>query len=126
MEMLLTILALVLIVILTIACYYLYRQFINSSHLIDLLEKQIKLHSQSISGLTAGALGVDRRLRSLHDSEKELSHRQDNIENRNPSEVPYDQAIALVQKGSSASQLMSELGLSESEAKLIQQLHGAK
>jgi hypothetical protein len=42
------------------------------------------------------------------------------------SDRPYGEAIQLVQRGASASDLVKELGLSRSEADLVVMLHGSK
>lgn len=90
------------------------------------LEKQQTLQQQSISGLTAGAIGMDRRLRRAEATEKMISDRQETIENQQAAEQPYGHAIHLVQQGASTRRLMEELGLSESEAGLLVRLHGLR
>lgn len=115
-----------LVVVLAIACFFFYRQLTEYQGRLRYLEQQVKWHAQSISGLTAGTLGVDKRLRALQQSEKELTQRQDSFEAQNLPDMPYEQAIRSVQQGASIDQLIDEYGLSESEASLIFQLHGSK
>ncbi|BAN69591.1 DUF2802 domain-containing protein [endosymbiont of unidentified scaly snail isolate Monju] len=91
---------------------------------LDAVAQRQELAQQSISGLTAGALGMDRRLRRVEATEKWLSDRQETIENQQAAEQPYSQAIRLVQQGASARRLVEELALSESEAELLVRLHG--
>ena len=86
------------------------------------LHQELELVRQSISGLTAGAVGMDRRMRGLEAREKELSERQETYE----IEQPYGHAIRLVQQGASVRRLVDELDLSESEADLIVRLHGQR
>lgn len=88
------------------------------------LEHQLHFIQQSISGLTAGAVGMDKRMRRLEAQEKLLSERQETFENQQGKERPYSQAIRLVRQGASASRLVEELALSASEADLIVRLHG--
>ena len=90
------------------------------------LEQQLTLQQQSISGLTAGAVGMDRRLRRAEATEKMIADRQETIENQQAAEQPYGHAIRLVQQGATTRRLMEELGLSESEANLLVQLHGLR
>lgn len=90
------------------------------------LEAQQQLQQQSISGLTAGALGMDRRLRRSEATEKLLNERQQTIENQQAAEQPYGHAIRLVQQGASVQRLVDELSLSESEADLIVRLHSLR
>ena len=90
------------------------------------LEQRLALQAQSISGLTAGALGMDRRLRRAEASEKLIIDRQEVIESQQSAEQPYSHAIRLVQQGASARRLVEELSLSESEADLLVRLHGLR
>lgn len=90
------------------------------------IEAQQGFAQQSISGLTAGAVGMDRRLRRVEATEKMLTERQETIENQQAAEQPYSQAIRLVQQGATARRLVEELSLSESEADLLVRLHGLR
>lgn len=90
------------------------------------LQVELDLVRQSISGLTAGAVGVDRRMQRLEAREKVLSERQETYEIQQSDEQPYGHAIRLVQQGAEVSRLVEELELSESEAELIVRLHGQR
>jgi len=88
--------------------------------------QQQHFQQQSISGLTAGAVGMDRRLNRLEATEKLLHDRQQTFENQQSAEQPYSHAIRLVQQGATAQRLVEELALSGSEADLIVRLHGLR
>lgn len=90
------------------------------------LERQLVLVRQSISGLTAGTVGMDRRMKRLEDREKALSERQETYEIQQSDDQPYGQAIRLVQQGAGVNRLVDELELSESEAELIVRMHGQR
>ncbi len=90
------------------------------------LQQQMTLVSQSITGLTAGAVGMDRRMRRLQAREKVLTERQETYDIQQADDQPYGHAIRLVQQGAATSRLIEELGLSESEADLILRLHGRR
>lgn len=90
------------------------------------LQQELELVRQSISGLTAGAVGVDRRMQKLEVREKVLSDRQETYENQQSDDQPYGHAIRLVQQGAGVGRLIDELDLSESEAQLIVRLHGQR
>jgi len=90
------------------------------------LQRELELVRQSISGLTAGAVGMDRRMLRLETREKLLSERQETYEIQQSDEQPYGHAIRLVQQGAAVSRLVDELELSESEAELIVRLHGQR
>ena len=90
------------------------------------LRQELELVRQSISGLTAGAVGVDRRIQQLEVREKVLSERQETYEIQHSDDQPYGHAIRLVQQGAGVRRLVDELDLSESEAQLIVRLHGQR
>lgn len=91
---------------------------------IDVLAKQVELQAQSINGLAASAIGVDRRLQQAETRSLQLVDRQALLENREPDERPYDRAIRMVKQGAGVRRLVEELELSESEADLIMRIHG--
>jgi len=88
------------------------------------LQQQLELVRQSLTGLTAGAVGTDRRMQRLEAREKVLAERQETYEIQQADEQPYGHAIRLVQQGAGVHRLIQELELSESEADLIVRLHG--
>jgi len=100
------------------------RRFEQARERADDLQRQLELIRQSISGLTAGTVGMDRRLKRVEDRERVLSERQETYENQQADEQPYGHAIRLVQQGAGMNRLVEELDISESEADLIVRLHG--
>lgn len=90
------------------------------------LDERLTLQQQSINGMTAGTVGLDRRVHQLEIGERKLVERQDTYENQQYLEQPYSHAIRLVQQGASVRRLVDELELSESEANLIVSLHGLR
>ncbi|MGB5465750.1 MAG: DUF2802 domain-containing protein [Sedimenticolaceae bacterium] len=104
----------------------LYRRLAEQTARVAQLQQQMTLVSQSISGLTAGAVGMDRRMRRLQAREKVLTERQETYDIQQADDQPYSHAIRLVQQGAATSRLIEELGLSESEADLILRLHGRR
>ncbi len=94
---------------------------------IEELGKQTEQLSTTINALCASAVGVDKRVIKLERNGRDLTYRQEHIEtSQQPGDRPYGEAIEMAQKGARASRLMEELGLSESEAKLLVSLHGVK
>ncbi|MCB1784846.1 MAG: DUF2802 domain-containing protein [Chromatiaceae bacterium] len=91
---------------------------------IDTLTGELELVRQSISGLTAGAVGTDRRIQHLEARERQLAERQETYEIQQVDDQPYGHAIRLVQQGAGVSRLVDELDLSQNEAELIVRLHG--
>lgn len=90
------------------------------------LQRELQLLQQSVSALTAGALGLDRRLDRLAAREQVLAERQETYEIQQAGEQPYSHAIRLVQQGAGVNRLVQELDLSESEASLIVRVHGQR
>ncbi|WP_260293482.1 DUF2802 domain-containing protein [Sedimenticola hydrogenitrophicus] len=88
-------------------------------------ESQIHSLTENLNALCSGAVGVDQRVSDLERSGRDLAHRQESMESSQPDR-PYGEAIQLVQRGASASDLVKELGLSRSEADLVVMLHGSK
>lgn len=122
-------LAIVALALAASALFTLRRISLSRSELlerVERLEQQLVLQQQSITGLTAGAIGMDRRLRRTEATERMISDRQEVIENQQAAEQPYSHAIRLVQQGATSQRLMEELGLSESEATLLVRLHGLR
>lgn len=90
------------------------------------MRRELDLVRQSISGLTAGAVGVDRRIQRLEANGKALAERQETFEIQQADDQPYGHAIRLVQQGAGVARLVDELELSENEAELIVRLHGRR
>lgn len=100
------------------------RRLAGSQQELAELRQQLEFIQQSISGLTAGAVGVDRRVAALEANERALAERQESLEIQQVDEQPYGHAIRLVRQGAGVHRLVDELALSESEADLIVRLHG--
>ena len=91
------------------------------------LREGIHTLGADFNALCSGATGVDRRISRLERQGLDLGHRQETLENqRQTGDMPYGEAIQLVQKGASAERLVEELGLSQGEAELVMLLHGMK
>ncbi len=122
-----TLLLFLIIVALVIFIYRLLLRLQALNTRVAQLEEKSRSQQVSINGLTAGAIGVDSRLRGMEDRESALEHRQESIENQqSQNEAPFGEAIRLVQQGASVQRLVEELGISESEAGLIHMIHGGK
>jgi len=76
-----------------------------------------------IQALFTGAVGEDNRIYMLEKKARRIIERQEQFENSKHAERPYEQAIRMVQKGSSVKDLMAVCNLSQGEADLIMMLH---
>lgn len=73
--------------------------------------------------LVSAAIGVGERVHRIEKSLKEVSHRQEVIDQTDPGAQAYQQAIKMAQKGSSIDELIDICGLTRGEAELIAMLH---
>jgi len=73
--------------------------------------------------LVSAAIGVGERVHRIEKSLKEVSHRQEVIDQTDPGAQAYQQAIKMAQKGSSIDELIDICGLTKGEAELIAMLH---
>ena len=88
------------------------------------LQRRLDAMSGDMKALCAGGMGVDQRISYLEKQGRGLEQRQESLETRQDDDQPYGEAIQLVHQGASASKLVSDLGLSYSEAELVVMLHG--
>ncbi len=79
-----------------------------------------------VSALFSGAVGGDSRIYKLETRTRRIIERQEQLENNSNGERPYEQAIRMVQKGSSIDDLISICNLSKGEANLIMMIHGSQ
>jgi len=93
------------------------RQLAAQSVTIDILRNDVR-------ALYAGSVGEDGRIHRLESRTRRIKERQEQLENSNHAERPYEQAIRMVQKGTSIEDLMSVCNLSKGEADLIMMMHG--
>lgn len=117
----------VVVILLAVLLVFVFIRMRSASQRITQIESLLASQQHSINGLTAGAVGVDNRVRGIEERESALEHRQESIENQqSQTEAPFGEAIRLVQQGATAQRLVEELGLSESEASLIHMIHGGQ
>jgi len=94
-----------------------YRQDLRQSRQrLDALQSDMR-------ALVSAAIGVGERVHRIEKSLKEVSHRQEQIDQTDPGAQAYQQAIKMAQKGASAEELIEICGLTRGEADLIAMLH---
>jgi hypothetical protein len=90
----------------------------------DLLEI-VRRQENDLTGLSLAGVNIDRL---LMDHDKRLGDHQERVETLKTQEFadqPYQRAIERIRAGASAADLVTELGLSLSEAGLLVRLHAA-
>lgn len=87
------------------------------------MAREIRELRSDMGGLLAGARGLGERLGQFEQQLRHQAERQDQLELRHTGERPYQQAIRMVQRGASASDLVDAFGMSRSEADLVVMMH---
>lgn len=119
-------LALLLLLALLAALALCRRQMRALRRDMDALAKRLTGQTDDIAGLCSAALRVDQRL--AH-NEKRLAELFDWAESQKTHETfnqPYHSAIDLIRRGSDATELVSQCGISREEAALLLRLHSAE
>jgi Flp pilus assembly protein TadB len=86
-------------------------------------QEQVNNLQADMRALVSAAIGVGERVHRIEKSLKEVSHRQEQIDQTDPGAQAYQQAIKMAQKGASAEELIEICGLTRGEADLIAMLH---
>jgi len=89
------------------------------------LESQIEALKSDLVATTGIGVRAGARLRRLDQLGTQMNERLGQLELRGEGR-PYDQAIALSQRGADATRLMSHYGLSRGEADLVSLVHGRR
>lgn len=91
---------------------------------VTLQQKQLKDLSQELHTMTNAAYGVGKRINQLAGQIRELDDRQEEFDLKEQGSHSMQQAIALVHKGASVSELVETCDLSQGEAELLIMVHG--
>ncbi len=86
-------------------------------------EYKLKLLSDDMRALCAGAAGATVNLNKVEQKVKRVMERQDQLDSREPSGRALDQANRLVRQGATAEELVTTCGLVRAEAELLILLH---
>jgi hypothetical protein len=79
---------------------------------------------EDIAALYAAGVNMDRLLLEQGRRQRECLERIESLRAEEPSSQPYHAAIERLRKGADAQELVSEFGISQSEANLLARLHG--
>ncbi len=86
--------------------------------------KKIKAQQNQIAALSAGAVGLDKRVLQFEQALNKMKEHQNTIDVGISPTHNYEQAARLARKGMDSNQLMDNCNLSAEEAHLITRLHG--
>lgn len=92
---------------------------------LALASAQLEILRREVAAATAVAVRAGERLRKVENATNQMGDRLGQLELRGEGR-PYDQAIALVQRGADAERLVRNFGLSRGEADLVALVHGRR
>lgn len=92
---------------------------------LESIEEQFERFRADVAASTGIGVRAGEKLRRLDQLTAQLGERLGQMELRGEGR-PYDQAIALVQRGAGSDRLMSHYGLSRGEADLVSLVHGRR
>lgn len=99
------------------------RQERQHQALINVLRNEIR-------AMTSGSIGMGKRLIAIERTLNITVERQQELENRDPGVLAYNQAAKLMEMGASVDDLVSNCGIGRPEAELMallhQELHGTE
>jgi len=108
-------LVLLLIWIMTLS-YRLRAQTRRTQALINVVRGEIK-------AMTTGSIGMGKRLKSIEHRLNLTVEKQQELENRDPTQVAYNQAARLMEMGADVDDLVKNCGIGRPEAELMALLH---
>ncbi len=88
------------------------------------MARRIVQLEQQVRAISAGSIGVGKRLAGVSRELQAAMDRQAELEHRDPGQLPYRQAAKLVGLGAGVEELMESCGLSRGEAELLNLLQG--
>lgn len=114
-----SILTLITVLVVMVTAYRAFNVFIQQSKKIHSLQNQL-------SALSAGAIGLDKRVLQFEQAMNKMKEHQNTIDVGIAPTHNYEQAVRLARKGMDTDQLMDNCNLSAEEAHLINRLHGGE
>ncbi len=99
-----------------------------------LLSRRLKVQSRQtqalinvvrgeIKAMTSGSIGMGKRLQSIEHRLNLTVEKQQELENRDPSQMAYNQAARLMEMGADVDDLVKTCGIGRPEAELMALLH---
>ncbi len=119
MESLMLLLTLLAVVACAVCCYVylrLRRQERRHQALINVLRNEIR-------AMTNGSIGMGKRLLAIEHKLNITVEKQQELENRDPGVLAYNQAARLMEMGADVDDLVRSCGIGRPEAELMALLH---
>lgn len=97
-----------------------YRRMQAAEQRYDALVNVLK---HEITVMNSGAIGMGRRLKQIEDRLNITVEKQQELENRDPGALAYNQAAKLMEMGADVDDLINNCGIARPEAELMALLH---
>jgi len=78
---------------------------------------------KDMQSVSTAAVGIDQKVNQISNHVHHLDIRQDEIDVREQSDKPIQQAIALIDRGADLDEIINTCGLSRAEADLLVRVH---
>ena len=83
----------------------------------------INVLRNELQAMTNSAIGMGRRLQDVEKKLNVTANKQQELENRDPDSLAYNQAARLMQMGANVDDLVRDCGIGRPEAELMALLH---
>ncbi|HHJ80523.1 MAG TPA: DUF2802 domain-containing protein [Candidatus Tenderia electrophaga] len=88
-------------------------------------QRRVEQLMEELKAIYAGAAGQGNHIARIEEQLGQLSDRQEQLDEQDPSNQSYSEAIELIQSGASSDELVRH-GLRREEADLFMRMHGAQ
>ena len=88
-------------------------------------QRRVEQLMEELKAIYAGAAGQGNHIARIEEQLGQLSDRQEQLDEQDPSNQSYSEAIELIQSGASSDELVRH-GLRREEADLLMRMHGAQ
>lgn len=103
-----------------VACILLYRRM---RHYEQQQQALVKVLRNEIRSMTSGSIGMGRRMLEIEQKLNITADKQQELENRDPGVLAYNQANRLMEMGADVDDLVKSCGIGRPEAELMALLH---
>ncbi len=97
-----------------------YRRMQTAEKRYDALVNVLR---HEIAVMNTGAIGMGRRLKQIEEKLDITAEKQQEMENRDPGALAYNQAAKLMEMGADVDDLITSCGIARPEAELMALLH---
>lgn len=125
MNDLLVLVSLVVTAVLVIALLVLAKKQSRMQHQLADSQRRVEQLMDELKALYAGAAGQGNHIARIEEQLGQLSDRQEQLDEQDPTNQSYSEAIELIQSGASTDELVRH-GLRREEADLLMRMHGAQ